>query len=211
MRKFGDGNEFWCMSRGRWNWNGLRSHLQRLERHCQSTVLFGTAFAWVHFLDWCAPRRLKFHLPPRSLVLETGGYKGRSRELSSSKLHQSLTRLLNTGRRQVCSEYSMCEISSQAYTLPPDHSAFRVPRSAFGKPVFQFPPWCRHRIVHPGTSRPVAEGERGVLEILDMANLDSCAFIRTEDLAITRGSGFELVGRLPRAGLKGCSLAFETS
>ncbi len=92
----------------------------------------------------------------------------------------------------------MCELSSQAYSFPKG-----------ARQVFRFPPWCRTRILKPGSTKICRAGEKGVLEIHDLANLDSCSFLRTEDVAVARGKGFELYGRLPRAELKGCSLAFE--
>ncbi|MBI4024097.1 MAG: hypothetical protein HY360_03895 [Verrucomicrobia bacterium] len=203
MREFGDGNGFWCMTCGKWNWSGFRSHLNRLKKLRRPAALFGTAFAWVHFLDWCAARQIGFLMPAGSMILETGGYKGRSREIERTELHRRLRRLFGVKASDVHSEYSMCELSSQAYSFQPEGA------KGEGRPIFRFPPWCRHRVVQPGSSISVSEGETGVLEIHDLANLDSCAFLRTEDMAIRRGDGFELIGRLPRAGLKGCSLAFE--
>ncbi len=199
MKEFGNGHGFWAMKKNRWDWNGLRSRIQRSMKH--PLVLFGTAFGWVHFLDWCDGRRLRFHLPPGTLVLETGGYKGRSRELKRDELHRSLSCLLGLRRQQIISEYSMCELSSQAYSFP----------GRKGRTIFRFPPWCRHHIAGTGTVSAANGGTAGVLEIHDPANLDSCAWIRTGDMAVGRGNGFELAGRVPSAGLKGCSLAFEDS
>jgi hypothetical protein len=195
MRTFGDGRDFWSMRNGRWDWDGTARQLRVAHRQRQPLVVFGTAFAWVHFLDWCRRHHRRFHLPTGSIVLETGGYKGRSREVERKELHASLAGLLGVQPKRIFGEYSMCELSSQAY--------------AASNGVFRFPPWCRHRVVHPLSTRPVKNGSEGILEILDLANTDSCAFLRTEDRAVRRGDGFELVGRLPRAGLKGCSLHFE--
>jgi len=220
MKEFGDGEDFWCMKSGRWNWTGLCHRLLRLERQSRKSVLFGTAFAWVRFLDWCAVHGRRFHLPPDALVLETGGYKGRSRTLERSDLHQSLGKLLGIHAAQIHSEYSMCELSSQAYSFRFDTVVAvcdrrRGPLRKIGghrpplQVIFRFPPWCQHRVVKPGSSNPSLHGKAGVLEIHDLANVDSCAFIRTEDMAIQCEDGFELLGRLPRAGLKGCSLESE--
>jgi hypothetical protein len=210
MKRFGDGDEFWCMKEGRWDWTGFRRHLQKMEK---SFVLFGTAFGWVHFIDWCQKRRFKFDLPPKTLVLETGGYKGKSRELTRMELYSALQKLLGKNV-QIQSEYSMCELSSQAYSFPypPRESQVALRRDKTASPkthLFNFPPWCHYRVICPLTSKETKRGEVGVLEIYDLANLDSCAFIRTEDMVIDHGNGFELLGRLPRAGLKGCSLTFE--
>ena len=205
MREFGDGEDFWCMKSGGWDWCGFCTHLQRLEREGQPTILFGIALGWVHFLDWCKSHKQRFHLPPSTLILETGGYKGHRREFKHSKLHRSLSQLFGVNPRHIQSEYSMCELSSQAYS-------FSI-KDARGKIhiVFRFPPWCRYRVVYPDSSMRVPKGKKGVLEIQDLANLDSCAFLRTEDLVVERGDGFEWIGRLPKTGLKGCSLALEDS
>ena len=203
MEEFGDGHSLWCMHRDRWDWHGLSKHLQNLQRNSYPAVLFGTAFGWVHFIDWCAKYKNHFKLSPNALIIETGGYKGRSRQLTKTDLYSQLSNLLGVDRNNIVSEYSMCELSSQAYSFPAKND------DAYGKFLFRFPPWCRYRVTQPGSSKPVLNGRRGVLEIHDLANLDSCAFIRTEDMAINHKEGFELVGRLPQAGLKGCSLAFE--
>jgi len=207
MDEFGDGRGFWCMRSGRWDWSGFAAFLERLARNPQPAVLFGTAFGWMHFLDWCVAHRRRFRLGSRALVLETGGYKGRSRSLGRAELYRCVARVLGVAVLQIRGEYSMCEVSSQAYSFP-IRTAGAAAISA--EPVFRFPPWCRHRVVAPDSRRGVPRGSRGVLEIHDLANVDSCAWIRTEDMAIERGGGFEIVGRLPQAELKGCSLAFES-
>lgn len=206
MSDCGSGSHgFWCMKSGRWDWTGFCAQLERLRQRGCRVVLFGTAFGWVHFLDWCGTRRLRFHLPHGSLVVETGGYKGRSREMDRAVLHAQLGARLGVESHFIRSEYSMCELSSQAWSFPASQRRDRPPRA-----FFRFPPWCRWRVVRPGSTRTVARDETGVLEIEDLANLDSCAFLRTEDLVIDRGDGFEMTGRLPHAELKGCSLAFES-
>lgn len=198
MQEFGDGCEFWAMKDGHWDWAGLTRHLRRLERDGRPVILFGTAFGWIHFLDWCARRHHRFRMAPSSTVFETGGFKGRSRALTREALHQKLARLTHLPLQAICSEYSMCELSSQAWSV---RESERI--------LFHFPPWCRIRIVRPKSGALCARGETGVLEIFDLANIDSCAFLRTEDLAIRHKAGFELLGRLPQADLKGCSLDFE--
>lgn len=197
MQEYGDKDSFWVMQNNRWNWHSLSKYLSGNKR---PTVLFGTAFAWVHFIDWCAEKKLRFKLHPETLVLETGGYKGRSRELERTELHSSLSRLLGLSSFQIRSEYSMCELSSQAYSFP---------TKGHSTGLFRFPPWASYRIVKPLSSTPVKLKSPGVLEITDLANVDSCSFIRTEDEAIAYRDGFEIIGRFPRSGLKGCSLAFE--
>jgi len=204
MKEFGDDQGLWIMKSNRWDWRKLYRHLRVSEKSRQPSVLFGTAFGWVHFLDWCSSQRFEFRLPANSIILETGGYKGKSRELERNDLHRCLSKLFQLSPNQIRSEYSMCELSSQAYSFPQQKH-----RRGLLCHIFRFPPWCQYQIVHPLSSTKVRTGGTGVLEICDLANIDSCAFIRTEDLAVSHPGGFEIVGRLPKAGLKGCSLAFE--
>jgi hypothetical protein len=92
----------------------------------------------------------------------------------------------------------MSELSSQAYDTTP-HQLER------GR-VFRFPPWARVQVISPETGREVPEGETGLLRIWDLANVWSVLAIQTEDMAVRRGNGFELVGRAVQAEPRGCSL-----
>lgn len=159
-------------------------------------LLCGTAFNFVHLLDAFPGRR--WNLPSGSYVLETGGYKGRSRELPRSDLHGSLATAFGLPQTSVLTEYGMSELSSPAYSVPraiPEDQAELV-----------FPPWTRTRIVSPETGRTVAEGEVGLLEIIDLANLWSSVAIQTADLARRDGGRVRLIGRASRAEPRGCSL-----
>jgi hypothetical protein len=92
----------------------------------------------------------------------------------------------------------MSELSSQAYDSPrlaPDAAR-----------LFRFPPWARVQIISPETGREVADGETGLVRVFDLANVFSVAAIQTEDLAVRRGDGFELIGRAQLAEPRGCSL-----
>lgn len=193
-RRFEGGPCFWAMRRGKWDWDGLVRRLEKEGRGTDTTVVFGTAFGWVHFLDWCAARGRRFRLGRRVLAIETGGYKGRSREVSREELHRGMARTLGIPPGHIQVEYSMCEISSQAWSIGG---------------LLYFPPWCRVRVMPPRAGEKLRRGEPGILEIHDLANTDSCAFVRSEDLAVADGEGFFLAGRVPRAGLKGCSLGHE--
>jgi hypothetical protein len=172
-------------------------------------LLLGTAFTFVQLLD--APRtlhppssilhpRARLALPPGSRVMETGGYKGRSRELGKAELHRLISEHLGIPATHIVSEYGMSELSSQAY----DHVA-GAPEAAVGR-VFRFPPWARAILVSPETGRPVTDGETGLIRVFDLANVHSVLAIQTEDLGVKRGDGFELRGRGPQAEARGCSL-----
>lgn len=193
-RRFEGGPGFWAMRRGKWDWAGLARRLEEASKKHDATVIFGTAFGWVHFLDWCTARGRRFRMGRGALAIETGGYKGRSREVPREALHRGIARTLGVPSGHVQVEYSMCELSTQAWSI--------------GRSL-RFPPWCRIRVAPLLAGGRLRRGEPGALEIHDLANTDSCAFVRSEDLAVAVGGGFRLAGRAPRAGLKGCSLGHE--
>jgi len=163
----------------------------------QPVILLGTAFLFVHLLDELEERGLSYRLPPSSRLMETGGYKGRSRELPKADLHSQLSQRLAIPDEAILCEYGMSELSSQAYDRVCGSSA---PRK------FQFPPWARVVIVSPETGHEAALGETGLVRIHDLANIWSIAAVQTEDLAIRHEDGFELLGRATLAEPRGCSL-----
>ena len=164
-------------------------------------LLLGTAFSFVHLLDFLAERNLRFDLPAGSRVMETGGYKNRSRSMPKAELHQLITEKLGLPPSNIICEYGMSELSSQAYD-----SAIHHPSSIIHHRVFQFPPWARVKIISPETGREVADGETGLIRVFDLANVFSVMAIQTEDLGIRHGDGFELIGRATLAEPRGCSL-----
>ena len=158
-------------------------------------ALLGTAFNFVHLLDRLTETGDRLTLPTGSFLMETGGYKGRSRSLPRDELHEALSVALGVPRHQIVCEYGMSELSSQAYDT-----------AAGGTRRFQFPPWTRIQILSPETGVEAAEGEPGLLRVCDLANVASAVVVQTEDLAVRSGDGFELLGRAPTAGPRGCSL-----
>ena len=172
----------------------------------RAVVILGTAFSFVHLLDHLADSGLRFELPPGSRVMETGGYKGRSRELSRLELHGLIGERLGVSDENIVCEYGMCELSSQAYArVEPEYSSSRSPAASARH--FHFPPWARAQVISPETGQEVAEGETGLIRVFDLANVYSVLAIQTEDLGVRRGNGFELLGRATAAEPRGCSLA----
>ena len=167
-------------------------------------LILGTAFGFVHLLDELSARNLRLQLPEGSLVLETGGYKGRSRTMPKGELHALITERLGVEASHIICEYGMSELSSQAYDGESLKS--KVQSLKPGRP-FHFPPWARVRIISPETGREVSDGETGLIQVFDLANVFSVVAIQTEDLAVRRGDGFELLGRATMAKPRGCSLA----
>ena len=182
-------------------------------------LLLGTAFAFVRLLD--AVRSLP--LPPGSRVMETGGYKGRTREIPRDDLHALLLAKLGIPRNAIISEYGMCELSSQFYegaisptpVFHPRHGGGRATRVAASRsdaPTFIFTgsPWTRVHVIDPETGCEVREGKRGLIRIFDLANRASVIAIQTEDVGVRHGDGFALIGRAPQAEARGCSLMVPT-
>jgi hypothetical protein len=186
---------------GAWtlNFEPAIAALENASRTGERIVVLGTAFSFVHLLDYLAEKNLRFTLPHGSRVMETGGYKNRSRVLLKKELHALIAERLGVPSPQILCEYGMSELSSQAYDVEPHHSSSVIRE-------FRFPPWARVQIVSPETDRSVRDGEKGLLRIFDLANVFSVMAIQTEDLAIARGERFELVGRAEQSEPRGCSL-----
>lgn len=175
--------------------------LRRAVATQEPVALMGTAFNFVHLLDGLAELGINLALPAGSRVMETGGYKGRSREMSKAELHALIEQCLGVTRSHIICEYGMSELSSQAY----DGIAGSANNTAATR-TFHFPPWCRVQLISPETTMEVAQGETGLVRLFDLANAWSVMALQTEDLAIRRGNGFELLGRAAAAEPRGCSL-----
>lgn len=202
---------------GEWvvNENALLQAIAEAQKCQQPVLLCGTAFSFVHVLDAFSAGRgtTQLALPRGSVILETGGYKGRSRELPKPELHRALASTFAVPATRICCEYGMSELSSQAYDIRPDPNAANSPWTGTGRTSapenrsFRLPPWARFRIVSPETGRDCAAGETGILTVYDLANVWSCMAIETEDLAVAADDGgFLLVGRVGDAESRGCSL-----
>jgi len=184
------------------NWTLQRTELEQTLRCPRPVALFGAAFQFVRWLDSPSSDAPLAALPAGSRVLETGGYKGRSRSLPQEQLHSLIAQRLGVRRDHIVCEYGMSELSSQAYDTVVGQSspAPHAPRR------FRFSPWTRVQIVSPETGREVVEGETGLIRVFDLANVASVLAVQTEDLAIRRGDGFEFIGRATGAEPRGCSL-----
>ncbi|MBX3226382.1 MAG: acyl-protein synthetase [Labilithrix sp.] len=168
--------------------------------HGRPMLVLATSFALVHFLD--AVGDDTFSLPPGSRVMQTGGFKGRSREVGAEQLRSELARVFDVDPRAIVAEYGMTELSSQFYerTLwEPD-----TPHNRYAEP-----PWARVVPVDPDTLAPVADGEIGIAKVIDLLNVDSAVAILTQDRVRRIGDSFELLGRAPGAPSRGCSIAID--
>jgi hypothetical protein len=167
-------------------------------------TLLGTAFSFVHLLDHFAANHIRYRLAEGSRVMETGGYKGRSRELPKAELHALVTKHLGIPPERIVVEYGMSELSSQAYNRGACWDG--APMRDSDRRTLHFPPWTRVRLISPETGGEAPKGQPGLVRIHDLANVASVQALQTEDLGIARGDGFELLGRATAAEARGCSL-----
>ena len=169
-------------------------------------TVFGTAFAWVHFFDTISET---FTLPEGCVVLETGGFKGRLREVSRDELYALFTERLGMPPTHCLSEYGMSEMASQFYDSTLLDSSRGKMRPVRKVALY----WLKTRILDPITGNEVRNRQPGLLAHYDLANLNSVLAIQTEDYGHSAedGDGFVLLGRAPGAVLRGCSLTAEES
>jgi hypothetical protein len=163
----------------------LANTLTKLESQQQKTLLIGVTFG---LLDFAAAFRLTLH---NTVLMETGGMKGRRKELTREEVHQVLSDSFGVSR--VHSEYGMTELLSQAYSK--------------GAGRFECPPWMRVLVRDEDDPLQVKTSGTGILQVIDLANIYSCAFIATEDLGrVYEDGSFEVWGRVDSSEMRGCSL-----
>ena len=178
---------------------GLCAALDESQRSGQPYALLGASFSLVHVMDALRAQGRRFQLPAGSRILDTGGYKGQSRELPLEEFYADLSDLLGVPRTHCINMYGMTELSTQFY----DDGNAVLPSVKSG------PHWIRSRLVEPVTGRSVAAGERGILVHCDLANYNAVSTILTEDVGLWADGGFLLLGRAEGAAAKGCSLAVD--
>jgi hypothetical protein len=184
----------------------LGSALARAVERNTPVCLLGTSFSFVHWTDRMRERGERYPLPAGSRLMDTGGYKGRSREVPAAEMLATYQELLGIGADHCVNEYGMTELCSQYYDAGlRDHAAGRS-----GQPRRKLaPPWLRTRIVDPETLEPVPDGSEGLLQHFDLANLGSVLAVQTEDLGSAAGDGIRVLGRAGTARPRGCSIAMD--
>ncbi|MFM2206808.1 MAG: hypothetical protein RL213_783 [Bacteroidota bacterium] len=167
-------------------YDALKDTLQRVLDSGKKFILFGVTFALMDLAE-----RFPMSLGS-NIVVETGGMKGRRKEIVREELHEFLCGRL--GLRQIHSEYGMTELLSQAWSR--------------GNGIYRSVPWMRIDLADLNDPmQPVPAGSTGVIRITDLANLYSCAFIATQDLGRIRADGaFEVLGRVDHSDVRGCNL-----
>lgn len=200
----------WFGTTSEWLWKDDALELERLadvlgeaEASGAPVALLGTSFAFVHAEDGLGNQR--FRLPAGSRVMQTGGYKGRSREVDADALLAAIAERYGLDPSFIINEFGATELSSQMYgtTLRGSVTGHPGPRRLW------VPPWVRATPVDPDTLEPVEGEQVGLLRIDDCANLDSSVCIQTADLARRVEGGIVVLGRASGATPRGCSLAAD--
>jgi len=200
---FGDRHSTYVWRRGQLQLERLRQELQDAQVRGEPVALLGTSFAFVHAEDGLQER---FALPPGSRIMQTGGFKGRSRSVEPAALIELLCRRYGVAESYVVQEYGMTELSSQCYELTLRAALLGMQP---GPRRFWVPGWVRVRAIDPSTLAPVAPGAVGLLRIDDLANTGSVCAIQTGDLARVDATGLTLLGRASDAVARGCSVAVD--
>lgn len=163
----------------------LKVKLNDLERKAQKTILIGVSFALLELVE-----HHSFELR-HTIVMETGGMKGRRKEMIRAELHDKLK--TGFGVPKIHSEYGMTELLSQAYS--------------HGDGIFNCPPWMQILIRDPEDPFTILpNGKTGGINVIDLANLNSCSFIATQDLGKNSAGGTEIMGRFDHSDIRGCNL-----
>lgn len=163
--------------------------INNIESLKEPFILFGVGYALLDYLE-DFKHQLKY-----GKIVETGGMKGRRKEITKEQLHKKLSE--GFGTQEICSEYGMTELLSQAYSL--------------GNQIFNTPPWMK--VLIRDTSDPfnfISSEQTGLINVIDLANVYSCSFIATDDVGLCLGdSSFQVKGRCDHTDIRGCNLLVQ--
>lgn len=168
------------------NYDELIAKLIQLDQSGQNVILIGVTYALLDLIE-----NHSFQLE-NTIIMETGGMKGKRKEMIREELHQQLCQ--GFGVNAIHSEYGMTELLSQAYSL--------------GEGIFECPSWMQIFVRDTEDALSyVKEGKTGGINIIDLANINSCSFIATQDLGKKYSNGsFEVLGRFDHSDIRGCNL-----
>jgi phenylacetate-coenzyme A ligase PaaK-like adenylate-forming protein len=168
------------------NYDELIAKLIQLDRAGQNVILIGVTYALLDLVE-----KHSFQLE-NTIIMETGGMKGKRKEMIREEVHQELC--IGFGVKSIHSEYGMTELLSQAYSL--------------GEGIFECPSWMQILVRDTEDALSyVREGKTGGINVIDLANINSCSFIATQDLGKKYPNGsFEVLGRFDHSDIRGCNL-----
>jgi len=168
------------------NYDELIEKIIQLDQSGQNVILIGVTYALLDLIE-----KQSFQLE-NTIIMETGGMKGKRKEMIREELHQQLCN--GFGVKSIHSEYGMTELLSQAYSL--------------GEGIFECPSWMQISIRDTEDALSyVREGKTGGINVIDLANINSCSFIATQDLGKKyRNGSFKVLGRFDHSDIRGCNL-----
>ncbi|RKF05114.1 acyl-protein synthetase LuxE [Tenacibaculum lutimaris] len=168
------------------NLNELAQKLKFLDTQGKKVLLIGVSFALLDLIE-----QYDFNLS-NTIIMETGGMKGRRKELIRNELHTILSN--GFGVKNIHSEYGMTELLSQGYSK--------------GNGLFNCPPWMQILTRDPEDALTILpKGKSGGINVIDLANYNSCSFIATQDLGkVYQDNSFEIIGRFDNSDIRGCNL-----
>jgi phenylacetate-coenzyme A ligase PaaK-like adenylate-forming protein len=168
------------------NYDELIAKLIQLDRAGKNVILIGVTYALLDLVE-----KHSFQLE-NTIIMETGGMKGKRKEMIREELHQELC--IGFGVKSIHSEYGMTELLSQAYSL--------------GEGIFECPSWMQILVRDTEDALSyVRAGKTGGINVIDLANINSCSFIATQDLGKKYPNGsFEILGRFDHSDIRGCNL-----
>ena len=168
------------------NHEELIEKLTRLDNSGQNVILIGVTYALLDLIE-----KYPFQLQ-NTIIMETGGMKGKRKEMIREELHEQLCQ--GFGVTAIHSEYGMTELLSQAYSL--------------GNGIFECPSWMQILVRDTEDALTyVADGKTGGINVIDLANINSCSFIATQDLGKKQpNNSFEILGRFDNSDIRGCNL-----
>ena len=177
------------------NYNDLLVTLKELDIKKQKTILLGVSYALLDLADQLVSQKTEKSNFKNTIVMETGGMKGKRQEMIKEELHNKLCK--SFGVEVIHSEYGMTELLSQAYSK--------------GKGLFECPPWMKILIRDVNDPFTLLPAERsGGINIIDLANINSCSFIATHDLGkLHFNNSFEVLGRFDNSDIRGCNLLLQ--
>ena len=199
LRQFGAPNSQYMWHQDGIDFASVLAELEHAETTGEPYALLGASSSFVHLTDEMRRLGKSVVLPVGSRILDTGGFKGQSREVELDDFYSQLSSRLGVPRRQCINMYGMTELSTQFY----DWGNETCPSVKSG------PHWIRSRVINPLTGRDLPPGETGVLVHCDLAHFNITTTILTEDAGIKTEAGFILLGRADGSDAKGCSMMVE--
>lgn len=199
LREFGTPDSRYYLGADGLQVDALVATLQQVQASGEPFALLGASYSFVHLMDALQARGLQFRLPAGSRLLDTGGFKGQSREMDMAEFYDALAATFGVPRGACINMYGMTELSTQFY----DEGNAVLPAVKSG------PHWIRTRVLDPLTGQEMPAGERGILAHTDLGNFNSVTTLLTEDVGVAVERGFLLLGRAQGAQAKGCSLAVD--